>query len=110
MYEIWLVINILWELVLENAAPVVGIVLVWVLLTALALRRRDAGWGRALPLAIGVGAAVTALAFVLVPPAVGSSFADMGYWVDWANLVAIALGVGGVAAAVAWPLGALRCG
>jgi hypothetical protein len=33
----------------------------------------------------------------------------MGYWVDWANLLAIALGLGALAAAFAWPLAALAC-
>ena len=33
-----------------------------------------------------------------------SSMAEMGYWIDWANLAGIAAAIGGVAFALIWPL------
>jgi hypothetical protein len=110
MYEIWLVLNILWEMAVGSAAAVLGALALWVVLMVAALRRRGARWGAGLPLALLAGVVVAALAFVVVPAAVGSSFGDMGYWVDWANLAAIAAGFGAVAVAFAWPLMAMRAG
>ncbi|MDP2256044.1 MAG: hypothetical protein Q8K05_08320 [Polaromonas sp.] len=55
-------------------------------------------------MAVIVGVAVAALAFVLMPGWTRSSMADMGYWVDWLNLAAMVIGAGGVAAAFVWPL------
>jgi hypothetical protein len=52
---------------------------------------------------------VVAVAAVLwVPGWNKSSLADMGYWVDWANLLGVAAGFGAVAVALAWPLAAMR--
>ncbi len=109
MYEIWLVMNIVWELALANAPLLLAALLLWVILLAAALRRRPR-WGAALPPALLVGVAVAVLAFLAVPTALKSSFGDMGYWVDWANLLAIACGFGAAALAFAWPLVALRGG
>lgn len=110
MYEIWLVLNILWEMALGSAALVLSGLGLWGVVMIAALRRRGVRWGAGLPLALLVAAVVAALAFVAVPAAIDSSFADMGYWVDWANLAAIAAGVGAVALAFAWPLMAMREG
>ena len=56
----------------------------------------------------GVGALVMVAAVAWVPGWSRSSLSDMGYWVDWANLLAIAAGFGAVALAFAWPLSAMR--
>ena len=53
---------------------------------------------------------VALVLLVSVPSLTHSSFANMGYWVDWANLLVIALGLGAVAAVFFWPLLALRKG
>jgi hypothetical protein len=50
----------------------------------------------ALPIAIG--------AFFTVPAMTKSSLAEMGYWIDWANLAGIAAAIGAVAFALIWPL------
>ena len=47
---------------------------------------------------------VTAITFFITPGMTRSSFANMGYWVDWANLLAIALGLGALAAVFSVPL------
>jgi hypothetical protein len=42
--------------------------------------------------ALLLGALVAVALFFSVPTLTQSSLASMGYWVDWANLLAIALG------------------
>ena len=103
MYEIWLVINILWEIAL-SAWPVLLVTLaIFAFLTVRALAAASA-WRRSLALALAVGVVVALALIPVVPGAVGSSLKDMGYWVDWANLLAICSGFGAVAFAFAWPL------
>ena len=105
MYEIWLVINIVYEIAL-TIWPLIALALVaWLVLLWLARGRRG-GAGAA----VGVGAVLAVLLFATVPSLTNSSFANMGYWVDWANLLAVALGLGTLAAVFFWPLMALLKG
>lgn len=107
MYEIWLVMNIVWEIAL-GLWP-------WLALYALlggglvvgAWRLPWALWRRALPGTAAVGAGAALVAFLAIPTAVGSSLLEMGYWVDWANLASLALGAGVAVMALAWPAGVL---
>ena len=80
----------------------------WLVLMVLAWRRPIAQWRGALPLAMGVAVVAAVIGFVLVPMATRSSLQELAYWVDWANLASIALGIGAAALAFAWPLGVLR--
>jgi hypothetical protein len=52
----------------------------------------------------GPGLMVAVALFFSVPTLTQSSLANMGYWVDWANLLAIALGLGALAAVFSVPL------
>ena len=107
MYEIWLAMNIVWEIAL-GAWPLLAFgALTWLVLMALAWRRPAARWRSAGPLAAGFAVAAAVLGFLLVPAAVRSSLRELGYWVDWANLAGIALGMGVAALAFAWPAGVL---
>jgi hypothetical protein len=108
MYEIWLVMNIVWEIALGLWPVLLAGGLLWGVLVATAWRRPGTRWRAGLPLALGVGAGVAALAVVLVPGWTQSSLSEMGYWVDWANLLALAGGFGAVALAWMWPLAAMR--
>jgi hypothetical protein len=108
MYEIWLVMNILWELALDAWPLLVAAAVLWVVLMVTAARRRGAAWSRGLPGAVAVGAIVAVAAFLLVPGLTKSSLGEMRYWVDWANLVGIALAIGAVGVAFAWPLMTMR--
>jgi len=108
MYEIWLVMNILWEIALTIWPLLLLGGVLWLLLMALALRRARPAWRGGFPLALLAFGGVALVAMLGVPTATQSSLAEMGYWVDWANLLAIAAGFGAVAAAFAWPLAALR--
>ena len=105
MYEIWLAINIVYEIAL-TMWPLLALALaIWLVLLFVA-RGRSGGAGAA----VGVGALAAVVLFFTVPSMTNSSFANMGYWVDWANLLVIALGLGAVAAVFFWPLLALRKG
>lgn len=108
MYEIWLVMNIVWEIALGIWPLLAAAALAWVVVMALALLRPAPGWRAGLPLALGIGAVAAAIAFVAVPSLTKSSLGELAYWVDWANLLAVALGFGAAAVAFAWPLLALR--
>jgi hypothetical protein len=108
MYEIWLVVNILWEMALGIWPVLLGAALIWLVLVLTAARRPGSGWRAALPWAIAAAIVVTVGATLALPGLSKSSLGEMGYWVDWANLLAMAAGFGALAAAFVWPLAALR--
>lgn len=104
MYEIWLALNIAYEIALPFW-PYIAVALgLWLVLLRVAGRRLDR---RALTAALAVGVATAVLAFLALPALSRSSFADMGYWVDWLNLLGLAAGCGAVAALLAFPLAGL---
>ena len=101
MYEIWLVMNIVYEIAL-GVWPLLALLLaVWVV-TLVAARGRLGG--RQVRQAALLGALVAVALFFSVPTLTQSSLANMGYWVDWANLLAVALGLGALAAVFSLPL------
>ncbi|MBE7416464.1 MAG: hypothetical protein HS128_01750 [Ideonella sp.] len=108
MYEIWLVLNIVWEIALGIWPLLAGAAAIWVVIAAMAWRHAQADWRAALPGSLLLGAIAGAAAFLVVPSLVGSSLGAMGYWVDWGNLLAIACGAAVVAFTYAWPLLAMR--
>ena len=76
-------------------------------LMAVAAARGRAGWGAALKPAIAIAVVVTAITFFITPGMTQSSFANMGYWVDWGNLLLYAAAFGAVGGALAWPVAAM---
>lgn len=110
MYELWLALNIFWETAVGSWPVVVGALVLWAVLAAAAWRTRAARWGAALPWTLALGAAAAVAAALWLPGWTQSSMSEMGYWLDWAVLAGLAAGVGGVVAAFAWPLMALRAG
>ncbi len=107
MYEIWLGLNIVAEIVAEQATWAVVAWVAFVVLVAAAARGRRAHWKHGGRYALWAALAVGAVTFALVPGASGASFADLSYAVDWALLVALAVAAGAIAAAFAWPAAAL---
>lgn len=105
MYEIWLVINIVYEIAL-TIWPLIALALAVWLVTLWLARGRSGGAGTA----VGVGALAAVLLFFTVPSLTHSSLSNMDYWVDWANLFAVALGLGTLAAVFVWPLMSLLKG
>ena len=107
MYEIWLVMNIVWEIAL-GVWPLLALgAVAWLVLMVLAWRQPMAQWRGALPMAMGIAMVAAVIGFVVVPTTSRSSLQELAYWVDWANLASIALGIGVAALAFAWPAGVL---
>ena len=101
MYEIWLAMNIVYEIALGIWPLLALLLVVWLAMLVAARGRLGARQaGRALVL----GLVVTVALFFSVPALTQSSLANMGYWVDWANLLAVALGLGALAAVFSLPL------
>ncbi len=107
MYEIWLALNILWEMALTVWPLILGAIVLWLVLMVMAWRSPGSRGRAGLPVALLAALIVGVAAFVALPGQSRSSFADMGYWVDWLNLLAMAAGFGGIAAAFVWPLAAM---
>ena len=105
MYEIWLVMNILWEIAL-GIWPLLALAAAsWLGLMVLAWRQPAARWRGMLPRAASIAVAVALAGFLVIPTAVRSSLQELAYWVDWANLAGMALVIGVAALAFAWPAG-----
>ncbi|MDO5624172.1 MAG: hypothetical protein Q4G71_05740 [Pseudomonadota bacterium] len=102
MYEIWLMLNIAYELALSIWPWLLALAAAWVLLLALA--GRGASWRACLPRAVMLGALLGAVIFFVTPTWSKSGLDEMRYWVDWANLAAIALAWAVAGAAFAWLL------
>ena len=101
MYEIWLAMNIVYEIALSVAPWLAVLLLVWLVLLVLARKR--------LSLCALRPALVAGVLFFALPALTQSSFANMGYWVDWANLLAVALGLGALVGVFCIPVAALLC-
>ena len=105
MYEIWLAMNIVYEIALDLWPALLPLLLVW--LAVLLINRQRLGqvaWTTLLAVAVLVGV----VAVLALPSLSKSSLAEMGYWVDWANLLAMAAGCGVAAAVLLWPVLAMR--
>ncbi len=106
MYEIWLMLNIAWEIV-RAAWPWA---LAWALAAAALLAiavARGANWAAGLRVALVVAAVIAVVAFFLIPRLTNSSLAELKYWVDWLTVVGLALVAGGLVGVLTLPLAAL---
>ena len=106
MYEIWLMLNIVYELAVAIWPWLLALAVLWLVLLALALARggRRADWRACLPKAMALGALLGVVIFFATPPWSRSSLGEMKYWVDWANLTGIAVAWAVAGALFAWPL------
>lgn len=107
MYEIWLMLNIVWETLLGAWPLVMALLLVFVAGMAIVLARGGADWRRAWPPALAGALIVGALVVVGLPRLTGSSLSELKYWVDWLALAGIAAACAAVAAALLLPWSAL---
>lgn len=101
MYEVWLMLNIVYEVMRDMATVVLSLTGLWLALMFLA--RQKLRW-ETVPRSLVIGLAAALIFVVLLPGILASSFADMGYWVDWANLIGLAAAGGALVAAFAWPV------
>lgn len=107
LYELWLALNIVFELALANIATLIILVIAIGFLFGVAAVKGAPAWGKGLKVGIIAGAVVTIAGLFFVPALIDSSIADVSYWVDWANLFAVSAGFGVAAAALIWPIGAM---
>lgn len=105
MYEIWLAINIVYEIALGLWPALAPLLIVWVVV--MWINRQKLA-----QVSVAALAAVVVLVALVAVPALpslsGASLADIGYWVDWATLLSMAAGLGVAAALLLWPLLAIR--
>jgi hypothetical protein len=104
MYELWLMLNIVWETLLAAWPLVLVLLLVFGGLTWAALSRRGAAWRAAWPVALAGAAIVGVLSFLALPSLTRSSLGELKYWVDWLALTGLAGGFALLAAALLLPL------
>jgi hypothetical protein len=110
MYEIWLMLNIVWEIALGAWPLLLMAAVLWLALMGTSWRIAGAHWRAALLPALGIGLVMAVVAALMLPGWTQSALANMGYWVDWAILLGLAAAAGGVVAAFAWPVLAWRRG
>ncbi|MDT3678840.1 MAG: hypothetical protein ROZ64_08390 [Burkholderiaceae bacterium] len=106
MYEIWLAVNIAWEIVVAQAVWAIPLAIVFAGLVVHAFARRGnwrAGWRWAWKSAVFAGVA----AALVLPGLSGASWSDLAYVVDWMLLVVIAAAIAAVVGAFVWPLAAV---
>jgi hypothetical protein len=104
MYEIWLMLNIVWEILLTAWTLVLVLLLLFVGLSLAAVLRRGANWRAAWPVALAGAALVGVASFLLLPSLTRSSLGELKYWVDWLALAGVAGGFALLAAALLLPL------
>ena len=104
MYEIWLMLNIVWELALSIWPWLLALAVLWLVLMAMAKGGRGADWRACLPKAIALGALLGVVIFFVTPLWSKSGLGEMKYWVDWANLIGIAVAWAVAGTLFVWPL------
>ena len=101
MYELWLMLNIGWELLLMYRWPVIALLVAWVVLMAAA---RGRPWQGTVATAAVVAAIVFVAALAGLPGLTGSSLGEARYAPDWLAVLGPAAAAAAVAAAFAAPL------
>jgi hypothetical protein len=104
IYDIWLGLNIFWEIALGAFPMILLAAFIWLTLAGIALSKKPIKWCAVTLTALIPAAIVTVVMFVLFPGQSHATLADMGYWVDWAVLSTIALGFGALAFLYAIPV------
>lgn len=106
MYEIWLALNIVYEIALSIWPTLLVLLLIWLVLLVVARKRLNSC---AIRPAMMLAVVVAVVLFLATPALTQSSFSEMGYWVDWANLLGVAVGFGVAAGVFFLPIAALVC-
>ncbi|NBD20717.1 hypothetical protein GTZ97_08555 [Aquabacterium fontiphilum] len=104
MYEIWLMLVIVWELMLSSGTWLWAAAGVWLALMAVGIVRHGVSWQRGAVKAAGLGVLTTVVAFFVLPGMVASSMGELRYWVDWLALAGMAIGIGAAVAVFTWPV------
>jgi len=104
MYEIWLGMNILWEIARDAGWFLAVGACVWLVTLVVAWRKPGARAGRGMTASAAIGVIAAILAFLTMPWLNRSSLGEVGYWVDWLALSGMAAGAGLACAVMVWPL------
>ena len=107
MYEVWLGLNILYELMWNYMPFVLTVAALWVALMAYAIQH-DAAWRQGLRGGLLGMLVIVVVTFLVFPYITKSSLSNLGYWMDYLFLFQIAVGYGVVfGLGFVWPLVAL---
>lgn len=107
MYEIWLGLNIFFEMLKPALGVLIVLAALWLALFVFALRSQGAQWRRVMPAVSVIGLLVALVVLIFGPTLTSSSLSQLSYWVDWAFLVASSVGAGALLAFLSWPALAL---
>lgn len=107
LYEVQLAINIMWEYLLANLAVVIILLVTIAFLFGIAAVKGAPAWKKGLRVGIIGGIVVALGSLFVIPSVIDSKLSDLTYWVDWANLFAVAGIWGAIGAAMLWPVGAM---
>ena len=107
MYEIWLAINIMYELMWNYIPFVLSVLILWVVLMVFAVQQ-GAAWLQGLRRGLLGMLVIVVITFLVFPYITQSSLGNLGYWIDYLFLLQIALGYGVVfGLGFIWPVPAL---
>lgn len=105
MYEIWLALNIVYEIALGLWPALLILLAVWL---AVMVANRKGLWAVPASRLLTITVVVAVAVGLAVPSLTLSSFGNFGYWVDWTYWLAMAVGAGVAVAVWLWPLMAGR--
>jgi hypothetical protein len=97
----------MWEIALGIMPYIVIAAIIWLAISFVTVQKK-ASWLPAFKSTFIIGLLVTIIAFFAIPTLTLSSFSDMSYWLDWATLIMMALGVGAIVFGFIWPFMALK--
>ncbi|HRQ56612.1 MAG TPA: hypothetical protein PLN31_04285 [Azoarcus taiwanensis] len=106
-YEVWLAVNIVWEYLMANLPVIIILLVAIAFLFGIAVVKGSPAWRKGLRVGILGGIVVALVSIFIIPSVIDSKLSDLNYWVDWANLFAIAGIWGAIGAVMLWPVGAM---
>lgn len=106
-YEVWLAVNIVWEYLMANLPVIIILLVAIAFLFGIAVVKGSPAWRKGLRVGILGGIVVALVSIFIIPSVIDSKLSDLNYWVDWANLLAIAGIWGAIGAVMLWPVGAM---
>jgi hypothetical protein len=110
MYQFTLMFSIFWEIALDFWPWLLLLAGSWLAGIALAMRQPRHFWRSALRMTAWLAAGVGVAVFLISPAVNRSSFANVSYWLDWANITGFASACVAAAFFWIWPWTVWACG
>ncbi|QEY58769.1 hypothetical protein FXF61_06100 [Pseudomonas sp. C27(2019)] len=104
MYEIWLIINVFYELALANLGLVLSTIVVWLILMLVTQFKKELPWGKGVKTASAIGLVAWVIFFVMVPGLSKSSFASVNSVIDWLVVAGVSGAFAGLLALFVGPI------